>query len=424
MDNPVSVPLSQFINSQETRQPRSCQVENNLTAEGWINTVNKVQSVYIHVPFCFHKCHYCDFFSIARADDRHESFVDRLVMELAFVGSVMESPLQSIFIGGGTPTLLEPALLARMLKTVKNVLPMNTDCEWTVEANPETVTSEVANVLASHGVNRVSIGAQSFNLQNLKTLERWHDPESVPRAIAHFVEAGIDNYNLDLIYAIPNQTVEQVESDLQIAIELQPKHLSCYALIYEPNTALRMRLDRGEVLRVDQGIEADMFEMVRCTLAESDYKQYEISNFARKGFECVHNLSYWQNKNWWPIGPAAAGHVDGRRWRNVPRLSDYFSKEPLPPIEDVELLDGDKRAGESFMLGLRILDGIDQSNVQFLIDQSLDSWRKDVIDRHIEANLLHWKNNKLALTETGILVADTVISSLLMHDDLITDTSK
>ena len=423
MDNPVSVPLSQFINSQDTRQPRTSQVEHNLTAEGWIGSVDKVQGAYIHVPFCFHKCHYCDFFSIAGADDRHKEFVDRLITELTFVGSVMKSPLKSIFIGGGTPTLLEPILLCRLLKAVNNELPMHEDCEWTVEANPETVTSEVACVLASHGVNRVSIGAQSFNLQNLKTLERWHDPESVPKAISYFADAGIDNFNLDLIYSIPNQTIEQVESDLRIAIDLQPKHLSCYSLIYEPNTPLRTRLDRGEVMRVDQDVEADMFEMVRATLKQAGYEHYEISNFARSGFECAHNLLYWKNNNWWPFGPAAAGHVDGRRWRNIPRLSDYFSLEGLPLIEDVETLDSDKRAGESFMLGLRILEGIDRSRVEFLIDQSLECWREHIIDGLIKENLLHWKNNKLALTETGILVADTVISSLLMHDDLITDTS-
>jgi len=423
VDNPVSVPLPQFINSQETRQPRTCQVEHNLTAEGWIGSVDKVQGAYIHVPFCFHKCHYCDFFSIAGADDRHETFVDRLITELTFVGSVMETPLQSIFIGGGTPTLLEPSLLSRLLKAVKNELPMHEDCEWTVEANPETVTGEVAGILALNGVNRVSIGAQSFNLQNLKTLERWHDPESVSRAISYFADAGIENYNLDLIYSIPKQTIEQVESDLRIAIDLQPKHLSCYALIYEPNTPLRTRLERGEVVRVDQEVEADMFEMVRAKLKEAEYEHYEISNFARSGFECVHNLLYWKNNNWWPFGPAAAGHVDGRRWRNIPRLSDYFSLERLPPIEDVETLHNDKRAGESFMLGLRILEGIDRSRVEFLNDLSLDCWRERVIDGHIKDKLLHWKNNKLALTETGILVADTVISSLLMHDDLITDTS-
>jgi oxygen-independent coproporphyrinogen-3 oxidase len=424
VDNPVSVPLTQFINSQETRQPRTCQDGHNLTAEGWIGSIDKVQGAYIHVPFCFHKCHYCDFFSIAGADDRHEAFVDRLVSELTFVGSMMDTPLQTIFIGGGTPTLLEPSLLTRLLRAVKKNLPMQEDCEWTVEANPETVTSEVADVLASNGVNRVSIGAQSFNLLNLKTLERWHDPESVPRAIAHFVDAGIDNYNVDLIYSIPNQTIEQVESDLRIAVDLKPKHLSCYSLIYEPNTPLRTRLDRGEIIRVDQDVEADMFEVVRATLKDANYDHYEISNFSRSGFECAHNLLYWKNNNWWPFGPAAAGHVDGRRWRNIPRLSEYFRLEGLPPIEDVETLDSDKRAGEAFMLGLRILEGIDRSRVEFLIDQSVESWRKSVIDGHIDENLLHWKNNNLALTETGILVADTVISSLLMHDDVITDTSE
>jgi oxygen-independent coproporphyrinogen-3 oxidase len=335
----------------------------------------------------------------------------------------METPLESIFIGGGTPTILKPPLLSKMLDAVKIMLPMTKDCEWTVEANPETITSEVADVLASHGVNRISIGAQSFHLQNLKTLERWHDPESVPRAISHVVDAGIDNFNIDLIYAIPKQTIAQVESDLQTAIDLNPLHLSCYALIYEPNTPLRTRLDRGDIVRVDQEVEADMFELVRSVLSKANYDQYEISNFSRSGFECIHNKMYWKNQNWWPFGPAAAGHVDGRRWKNIPRLSEYFSAGQLPPVEDVELLNDDRRAGEAFMLGLRMLKGMDRSVVEQLVDQSAGRWRQGLIDGFVIQELLHWRNDRLALTEAGILVADTVISSLLMHDDAITDTS-
>lgn len=423
MDYPSSVPLTQFINSQDTKQESSCQDDDNLTAGDWINPTCKVQGAYIHVPFCFHKCHYCDFFSIAGADDKHEAFVDRLIDEITHVGPLIESPLSTIFIGGGTPTLLSPPLLSRLLDAVRSQLPMQKKCEWTVEANPETVTSEVAHTLASHGVNRVSIGAQSFNHKNLQTLERWHEPDSVQRAIGHVVDAGIDNYSLDLIYAIPEQTIKQVERDLQIAIELDPKHLSCYSLIYEPNTPLRVRLDRGDVIRVDQEVEADMFELVRTVLRESNYIQYEISNFSRRGYECSHNMMYWENENWWPFGPAAAGHIDGRRWRNIPRLSEYLRVGPLPPIEDVELLDDDSRVGEAFMLGLRVLAGIPRTRVEYLIDQSIGRWRESVIDEFIDKNILTWKTDNLSLTEAGILIADTVISSLLMHDDAITDTS-
>ena len=423
MNRTTPMPLLQFINSLDDRQPRTPQHGDKPTAEAWIDSIDKVDGAYIHVPFCFHKCHYCDFFSIAGADDRHEPFVDRLVGELSFIGSQMHKPLDSVFVGGGTPTLLAPMLFDRLLAAIRYELPLAPGCEWTIEANPETVTNEVAQIMAKHGVNRVSIGAQSFDKVQLKTLERWHEPESVERAVSCFRAAGIDNYNLDLIYSIPGQTISQVQDDLLRAIDLQPKHLSCYALIYEPNTPLRTRLDLGEVIRVEQDIEAEMFELVRTILHEANYLQYEISNFAMRGYECRHNLMYWKNKSWWPFGPAAAGHLDGRRWKNAPRLSEYILNEPLPFVQDVETLDDDRSAGEAFMLGLRMLKGMERTWVESLVEQSTSRWREHVIERFIKEKLLHWKSDNLALTANGILVADTVILALLMREDTMTDTS-
>lgn len=415
------MPLPQFINSGDDRQARSSKSDDERTALSWIDMIDQVDGAYVHVPFCFHKCHYCDFFSIAGADDRHESFVDRLIEEIEFVGSRMNKPLKSVFVGGGTPTLLEPELFERMLLAIRTMLPLAPECEWTVEANPETVTDTLAELMAAHGVNRASIGAQSFNPVLLKTLERWHDPERVARAVSCFKKAGIDNYNLDLIYSIPQQTILQVEQDLQRAIDLKPTHLSCYALIYEPNTPLLARLERGEIQRVDQDVEADMFELVRNTLLRENYLQYEISNFAQQGFACRHNVMYWRNRSWWPFGPAASGHLDGRRWKNVPRLSDYIRVGPLPPVQDVELLNDDRRAGESCMLGLRMMEGMERHLVELLVEQSPQRWRLPVIERFLQEELLHWKNDNLALTDRGIPLADTVISALLIRDEAMVD---
>jgi oxygen-independent coproporphyrinogen-3 oxidase len=291
------------------------------------------------------------------------------------------------------------------------------DVEYTIEANPETITSEKAAVMVSQGVNRVSIGAQSFNTELLKQLERWHDPVNVGRAVEFVRSAGIDNISLDLIYAIPTQTVEQVKADLQEAVSLLPTHLSCYALTYEPNTPLLHKLNSGSVTRVGHDVEADMFDVVADVLSWSGYKQYEISNFAKDSFACKHNLMYWKNKNWWPFGPAASGHIDGQRWKNSPRLADYLSTSGLPPVEDVERLSKDIQAGEAFMMGLRLLEGMEFAWVESLIEQSPNTWRRTVIERNIESGFLIWANEKLVLTDKGLHFADTVICELLTCDE-------
>jgi oxygen-independent coproporphyrinogen-3 oxidase len=408
--------LPQFTIIGSQIQPNSLSDGAVLTAGPWLNEVEKAIGAYIHVPFCFHKCHYCDFFSIVGKEDQHELFVQRLLKELEFVGAKM-TELRTVFIGGGTPTLLSLELFDKLLQGVRKHLPLAHDVEFTIEANPETITMEKAAVMVSQGVNRVSIGAQSFNTDLLKQLERWHDPVNVGRAVEFVRSAGIDNISLDLIYAIPTQTVEQVNADLQDAISLLPTHLSCYALTYEPNTPLLHKLNSGSVTRVDHDVEADMFDVVAEVLLGSGYKQYEISNFAKDGFACKHNLMYWKNKNWWSFGPAASGHIDGQRWKNSPRLADYLSTSGLPPVEDVERLSQDIQVGEAFMMGLRLLEGMEFAWVESLIEQSPNTWRRTVIERNIEDGFLVWANEKLVLTDKGLHFADTVICELLMCNE-------
>jgi len=394
-----------------------------MTAEAWLPQGKEVKSAYIHVPFCFHKCHYCDFFSIAGAENHYESFVVQLVRELEYVGGQLDT-LDTIFIGGGTPTIFEPQLFDKMLQAVSKCLPRSSQCEWTIEANPETVTYEKAECMVRNGVNRVSIGAQSFHPALLKSLERWHDPENVGKAVECVRSVGIQDINLDVIYAIPSQTMDQLLVDLEQSIALSPTHMSCYSLIYEPNTPLRTRLDRGEVQRVEHELEASMFSCVAEVLQHAGYAQYEISNFAKEGYECKHNISYWTNQAWWPFGPSASGHLSGRRWKNSPRLSEYLSADGLPPILDVETLDSDASAGESFMLGLRLIRGMERSWVESLLAQSNNEWRKGVIEQYIREGQLHWVDDHLALTCEGIRIADTVILALLMQDDEMTDTTE
>ena len=415
--------LTQFNNSELLLQGNSCGFEQQFNAEPWLTEANTVNSVYIHVPFCFHKCHYCDFFSIAGAENLYEPFIKRLTKELEFVGRHLDI-VKTIYIGGGTPTIFEPKLFEDMLQSVAMYLPRTAQCEWTIEANPETVTAQKAESMVRHGVNRVSIGAQSFHPTLLKALERWHDPTSVGKAVDCVRKVGISDINLDLIYAIPSQTEEQMFSDLNQAISLAPTHFSCYSLIYEPNTPLRVRLEKGEVNQIEHELEASMFEGVKSHLEQEGYLQYEISNFAKPGKECKHNIAYWTNQSWWPFGPSASGHLSGKRWKNTPRIPAYISSGNMPPIVDVEKLDSDKSAGESFMVELRLVRGVDRARVEELISRSNNRGRENVIKRYVHDGLLHWKNDCLALTKTGMRFADTVMLALLMEDEKMTDTKE
>ncbi len=377
--------------------------------------IRDVESHYLHVPFCFHKCHYCDFYSIVDSRDRQAAFTDRLVSELQAVGSLAPlRPAQTIFIGGGTPTLLAVEHWQRLLNAIADTLRPDARCEFTVEANPETVTPELAAVLKSGGVNRVSIGAQSFNATHLQTLERWHDPLNVCRSVDTFRDAGIHAINLDLIFAIPGQTMQQWQDDLDQALALKPSHMSCYGLTYEPNTPMTAKVQRGLFQPAEQDLEAAMYSMTMQRLAEEGYEHYEISAWARPGQQCRHNLQYWSNANWWPYGPSASGHVDGVRWKNIPRLGSYLESKSLPPIVDVERVDADGCVGETLMLGLRMIDGIALNALDHLLTLGQrGEERRMAIERHSRDGLLEQTHDKLRLTRSGLLMADTVLADLI-----------
>ncbi len=380
-----------------------------------------VQGAYLHVPFCFHKCHYCDFYSIADSQDRQDPFVDRLIREIeaAAARGVFDAGLQTIFVGGGTPTLLTVEQWRRLLRVIHTRLPLAEDGEFTVEANPETMTPQLAGVLRRGGVNRASVGAQSFDVRHLKTLERWHDPCNVGRSVQILRDAGIHNINLDLIFGVPGQTTEDWLRDLDAAIALAPSHISCYGLMYEPNTALTKRMKAGEITPVDDDVEAAMYAATIDRLASAGFEQYEISNWAslNGSNRCRHNLLYWRNKNWWAFGPSASGHVNGLRWKNVPRLGDYLDEASgaLPPIADVEVVDAATTAGEQFMLGLRLTDGLTLAEVDRLLSISgeRETARRAAIERHHDAGLLEVRDDCLRLTQRGLLLANDVLVDLV-----------
>ncbi|MFG0307013.1 MAG: radical SAM family heme chaperone HemW [Phycisphaerales bacterium JB040] len=376
------------------------------------------RSLYIHVPFCFHKCHYCDFYSIVDTRDRQEAFTDRLIRELIAIAPLAGDPLWTVFVGGGTPTLLRTDLWERLLDTLHRHWAISPETEFTVECNPETATPELFGVLAGGGVNRISVGAQSFDPAHLKTLERWHDPASVGRALELAREAGIGRRSIDLIYAIPGQTTDELASDLRTALALPVDHLSAYALTYEPGTAMTARLERGLVHATPDDLEARMLSQVLETVRSHGFERYEVSNFALPGAECRHNLAYWRQDNWLAAGPSASGHLDGRRWKNTPRLDTYlgFDDAGFAPIVDHETPDAARNLAERIMTGIRLHEGLDAPGL--LQDASAigpgasDRLRRQA-ERHRSNGWLEETGPRWRLTDAGYLFADRVAGDLM-----------
>ncbi len=377
---------------------------------------HRARGLYVHVPFCFHKCHYCDFYSFVDREGRSGDYLAQLARDVDWTLARVEGEIDTVFVGGGTPTLLTADELREFTAQIRR-FPLSAGFEWTVEANPETIDLEKARVLAAAGVNRVSIGAQSFDPRHLKTLERWHDPANVARAAGFLREAGIANFNIDLIFGIPGQTLAEWREDLARALAIGPEHLSCYGLTYEQNTAMTKRLERGEFEPCDDALEAEMYEATVDTLAAAGFARYEVSNYARAGRECRHNLVYWRNEPWWAIGPSASGFVAGHRYKVVPRLGDWLARasgdDAGQPVVDHEAPDEARHASEALMIGLRLAEGIGAELERRAVE--IQPARAAVIAKAIADGLLErdLAAGRLRFTRRGMLLANEVLTELV-----------
>jgi len=370
------------------------------------------RGLYVHVPFCFHKCHYCDFYSFVDREGRTGEYLAQVAADVGWTLDRVEGEIETVFVGGGTPTLLSADELRAFTAEIRR-FPLARDVEWTVEANPETIDAEKARVLAAAGVNRVSIGAQSFDPKHLKTLERWHDPANVARAAGYLRDAGITNFNLRRIFGIPGQTRVEWRADLARALEIGPEHLSCYGLTYEPKTAMTKRLERGEFEPCDDGVEAEMYEATRDTLATAGFAQYEVSNYARAGRECRHNLVYWRNEPWWAIGPSASGYIGGHRYKVVPRLGDWLARgaDGSAPVVDHEAPDEMRNTSEAVMLGLRLSEGISAELERRAVE--LEPARAAVLAGALAEGLLERAGDRLRFTRRGMMLANETLAKLV-----------
>jgi oxygen-independent coproporphyrinogen-3 oxidase len=317
--------------------------------------VNGVRHLYVHLPFCVHHCGYCDFVTLVGRGNEHGRYVEAVLAELELERSLLGASVETVFVGGGTPTFTDPAALSSLLVSLPSA------AEVTVEANPETVTLELAERLRSSGVTRISLGAQSFQPRLLDVLERRAGPDDVRRSVHTLRDAGFDNISLDLLYGIPGQSAADLAADLAEALALAPEHVSYYEL--EAKAGTRFTHAWGEALARQREAMECYLEQVVETLVGAGYRWYETANFSRSGdlaggrdLRAQHNLGYWRAHDYLGLGIGAVSTVDGRRWRNRPRLNGYIAalEDARHPPRDVEILDGTTRARERLMLGLRL----------------------------------------------------------------------
>jgi oxygen-independent coproporphyrinogen-3 oxidase len=377
-----------------------------------------IDALYVHVPFCFHKCHYCDFYSITRqTPERMERFVDRLLTEAGYWRSRDVQP-KTVFFGGGTPSLLPLDEMRRLIAGLHDCFNLSVVNEWTVEVNPATADLDYCRMLRSLGVDRLSFGAQSFNRAELAALERHHDPDDVVRSIAIARDAGFDRLNVDLIYAIPDQTLDSWKRSLAAAIDLRTGHVSAYGLTYEPNTVIAVKKRLGQLDPAEESLELAMFDAARSVLGAAGIDWYEISNYAAAGDECRHNLVYWTGGNYVGLGPSAASHVAGHRFKNRPHLGDWEAAVPgghLPVIEH-EILPPPQRMLERLMFQLRLRRGITFDELSDYGDDARARFA-DTFEHLRTLGLLRGTDSDgMRLTDIGLHVADAVAAEFARCD--------
>lgn len=376
--------------------------------------------LYIHVPFCARKCRYCDFASQPLAGQQGDpvaAYLAALRTEVALRAPLLDRPCNSIFIGGGTPTILDGAGLQEFWEIIAAV-PRYDDAEITLEANPGTLSDEVLSAISELPFTRVSLGVQSLRDDELALLGRVHTAAEVPAAVAALRHAGIQHLNLDLIYALPGQTPAQWEETLTGAIALQPEHLSAYSLILEAGTPLCADVASGLLPEPDEDAEAEMAAHTVQRLTDAGYQQYEVSNYARPGCHSRHNLAYWLGRDYLGLGPAAASCMGGTRWRNADDLAAYSRglRDGVLPIAYAERLAAPTWLLERVMLGLRLRDGFNLAEAERACGCTLEAVTSDVYRALLAEGMLVRAGDNLRLSDDAFRLANAVVTRLMMAE--------
>ena len=375
-----------------------------------------VPSLYVHVPFCLRKCSYCDFYSLGGQTETAslmEDYVEAVLAEIHMWSSGRLGPAlapETIYFGGGTPTMLPAGQMRRLLDGVRRRVDLSRLREWTVECNPATADAGYLTMMRNCGVDRLSIGAQSFNESELKLLGRAHSAEDITHTVAAARAAGFARLSIDLIYAIPGQTAGSWLANLEAACAAGTGHISCYALTLEGDTPLRRLVESGALRACDEDAELAMLRQTRRFLSSRGYNAYEISNYARLGDECLHNLHCWQGGDYIGVGPAAASHIEGRRWRNVPDLDAWQTAIACGrlPATEYEELTPLQRAGELAMLQLRLAEGVNYERVARRTGIDVRSLWSGTVAQLVHNGLARASSAGFRLTDRGVEVADEI----------------
>ena len=393
----------------------------------------KPLELYIHIPFCVKKCQYCDFLSFGVEDVRVESknccsntnqpvpdaYIHALCQEISWYGkkkSYRQRPVVSVFFGGGTPSLMNEDQLLCVMSSLRENFQIQRNAEISMEANPGTVTPDKLKKFHLYGINRLSMGLQSTNEDELKILGRIHSYNTFLQSYLWAREAGFKNINIDLMTALPNQTKESYKITLENVLKLEPEHISAYSLIIEPGTPFETMEERGELNLPDEDTEREMYDLTRDVLDKAGYKRYEISNYSKKGFECRHNIGYWNRTDYLGLGLGSSSLIGDVRFSNTTDLECYLegNRDSDDWYDTYEKLSMQSAMEEFMFLGFRMIQGVSEKEFKTQFGISMMSVYGKVIKKHVTNNLIKRINGRICLTKTGLDVANQVMADYLL----------
>jgi oxygen-independent coproporphyrinogen-3 oxidase len=377
-------------------------------------------SFYVHIPYCVKRCGYCDFNTYTPAELQistgltqiSNSYIDLLISEIDMAkAQVGDATVPTIFFGGGTPSLMEPTDIGRVISAIDNKFGLTQDCEITLETNPDTVDKEKLAAFKAAGVNRISFGMQSAVPHVLATLDRTHNPDNLPQVTKWAAEVGFKDVSVDLIYGTPGESLADWQKSIDAALALPINHISAYALIVEDGTKLANAIKRGEIANVDDDLTAEKYLMADAAFSKAGFTWYELSNWSKESGESKHNIAYWLNKNWWGAGPGAHSHINGKRWWNVKHPNLYREKlqQNISPELDSEVLEPIQIESERLMLSIRLPEGITKESLT--ADQIMS------LDQYLQSGALDsakWDAGSVSLTLNGRLIADRIVREILL----------
>ncbi|MDU6519750.1 MULTISPECIES: radical SAM family heme chaperone HemW [Clostridium] len=373
----------------------------------------KEVALYIHIPFCKQKCFYCDFPSYARKDDLMSDYIEALLIELK--EKIKDYEVRSLFIGGGTPSYLNEENLSKLMKEIKNINFIE-DAEKTIECNPGTVSEEKFNIMKGGGINRLSFGLQTTKNNLLKGIGRIHTFEAFKDNYNLARSVGFNNINIDMMFGLPNQSVKDWTDSLEEVAKLNPEHISAYSLIIEEGTPFYKLYNEDKLKLPSEEEEREMYKKCKNILIENGYHQYEISNYAKEGKECLHNEVYWMCNEYIGVGASSSSYIDGKRIKNIDDLREYIKRIGSgKSILDEEIINTKNDNIEEFMfMGLRMNCGIEEEEFKRRFHTDVDNVYKDVIEGNINKGLLERKRGRIYLTDKGIELSNMVMSDMIL----------